>query len=405
MKEIFYCRTLDRWEKNLHGLEQPRAVPIARILIEYPDSLYEEIDGLRAVARLSRIKQLGFAGTCRYSALAHGTRHSHSLDFAAKIDYIAQTHELEREKAVIAAMLHDIASTPTSDSAAKGLGLKDEEQFEYVLGMYPQNDEFLSKYSISKKEVINLVRGRDKSPLGQLVSSKNSIDVDRWAYVNNDASQLGLMPIAWIENGVIDPFDYFTIQKGEVVFTDSKLVSQFLEKRVKMFEDVYRNSELMAKEAFLGQITKDLFEKEIITKDSIFRMVDDDFNFLVRKYGGEIGRNLFSFGGFTKYDAVNASEKDVSDFLEQITDRPFAVKNEGPTNPAVGTPVMIDGEVKPYEEWEPWHSQNLKQRMAAWNHTMVYGYEDDRKLAEAVCRAKEQFGVPKETFSFPNRNH
>jgi len=405
MKEIFYCRTLDKWEKNLHELEQPRAVPIARILIEYPDSLYEEISDLRAVARLSGIKQLGFADTCRYSACARDTRYSHSLDFAAKIDHIAQTHELEREKAVIAAMLHDIASTPTSDSAAKGLDLRDEEQFEYVLGMYPETDEFLRKHSISKKEIINLVRGRDKSPLGQLVSSRNSIDVDRWAYVNNDASQLGLMPIAWIENGVIDPFDYFTIQKGKVVFTDSKLVSQFLEKRVKMFEDVYRNSELMAKEAFLGQITKDLLEKEVITKDSIFRMVDDDFNFIIEKYGGEVGRKLFSFGGFTTYDAINASEKDVSDFLGQNTDRPFAVKNEGSTNPAVGTPVMIDNEVKTYKEWEPWHAQNLQQRMSAWNHTIVYGYEDDRKLAEAVCKAKKHFGVPKETFSFPNRKH
>ena len=106
MKEIFYCRTLNEWGKRMKEIEQPRPVPLAQVIIDYPGSLYEEMDGLRVVGRLDKIKQLGLSDTCRYSALASGTRYSHSLDFAAKIDHIAQTHDLDRVKAVATAMLH-----------------------------------------------------------------------------------------------------------------------------------------------------------------------------------------------------------------------------------------------------------------------------------------------------------
>jgi len=398
MKEIFYHETLEEFMKKMDEIEYPISVPVSRIIIDYNDSLYSKIDELNIVNRLRGIKQLGLAGTCSDSAFASGTRYAHSLICSTKIDHIAQTHGLERELGVFAGMLHDVGTPPLSDSVAIGLGIKDEEQFVHMLEKCPKLDGLLEEYAVSKKELIETVTGKNKEPIGQLMNNPKAIDVDRFSYSNGDASNLFLLPRVWRGNYVADPFKSVKIYKGKVVFTDFDSVSQLLESRTQMFERIYKNSHLSAKEAFLEQVTKNLFEKGLITYESLFKMVDENFEVLVRRHGGDIGKELFRFDGFESYGVVDASEEAVSDFLKQNTQRPFAVKKHQRIDPAIGTLVMIDGKVDTYEKWEPGHAHFLEKRMSAWNHTNVYGYEHDKKLAEAVYKAQNRFGIPDISF-------
>ncbi len=409
MKEIFYCNTMNQFRMKMEELDFPRYVPVSYVIIDYEKSLYSKLDELPVIGRLNLIKQLGIAGTCtditslRYDA--GSSRYIHSLICAAKMDHIAQTHDLDRNLGVAAGMLHDIATTPLSDSVSVELGMKDDKYFYRTLEKCPGVDELLEECSISKKELTKAVTGKSNSPIGQLINSKDTIDVDRWSYANWDASILGMLPNRWRGCQVTDPFKHIMVENGKVIFTDFDSVSQLLEARAQMFERVYRNPQLMAKEAFLGQITRSLLEKGIITEDSVFEMVDQDFEALVKEHGGEICRKIFGFDGFDTYGMVSAKKEDVTDFLKQNTERPFAIKKPKRCNPAVETPVMIDGKIDTYRNFEPEHAYELEQRMSAWNHTTVYGYENDRELAEAVFKAKKHFGVPKETFYLPNRNH
>jgi HD superfamily phosphohydrolase len=396
MKEIFSYRTDKEREKLMDELDDPVVIPLIQTIIEYDGSLYQELDKLNIVARLNGIKQLGLADTCCDSVGASSTRHDHSLICAVKCDEIAQTHNLDRNLAVAAAMLHDVATPPLSDSVADGLGISDEKQFEHVLSKCPNLDALLEKYSISKNEIIDVVTGKSKNPIGQLINSKDSIDVDRWSYVNADAMKLDMLPKIWDGRYVADPFKNVTICDRKVVFTDFESVSQLLEARTQMFEKVYKNSELMAKEAFLEHISKSLLEKGIITVGPLLEMVDYQFEALIQKHGNQIGVDLFRYETFDSHGTADTSENNVINFLKQNTNRPFAVKKPKSVNPATGTPVMIESKVDTYRNWEPWRARFLEQRMSALSHTTVYGYKNDQELGGAVYKAQKRFGVPKE---------
>ena len=164
MEDIFYCRTEDEWDKIIEELDDQVRVPETATVIDYQGSFYQQLDGLRVVGRLNSITQLGLAKTCTETWPSSHTRYGHSLIFATKIDYLAQTLNLPRKLAVAAAMLHDIASTPLSDSVSKPLKINDEAYFDFVLESSPEAKEFLQANGISQQKLSDLIKGNDSSP-------------------------------------------------------------------------------------------------------------------------------------------------------------------------------------------------------------------------------------------------
>ena len=384
VKDIIYCRTAADFDHYLEEVDNQKVLPQCRIIIDYDGSLYEELDGLWPVARLSRIKQLGLAEKCRETFSGGNSRYGHSITFAAKIDHLSQELGLDRELAVTTAMLHDIATPPFSDSFSKAFGINDERYFLRVLESWPDALDYLQKHGIRKEKVGELVRGEDESPLGQLVNSKNSIDVDRWSYTVCDASPFLRLP----EKGgfclTIDPFENASVMNGKVVFGDIGEVGALLEARTKMFENVYRNGLLMAKEAFAKRLVTELQERGLIDVDNLMHMTDEDFQGLVMCESEDFANRLFNIDGFAEYGSLDADVETVKQELSKLTENPFEVVRYRPCNPAIGTPILAGKKVKPYSELRPEHAAELKRRMSAWNVTHVYGYENDETLAEAV---------------------
>ena len=391
LKEIIRCKNTRKWLQTMDKLEYPYVVPQTNTIVDYERSLYRELDIIPAVARLSHVKQLGLASHTAIGIPAEHTRYLHSLVFATQIDYIAQTLGLDRKLAVTAAMLHDIASPPFSDSVANALGTSDEYLFESVLNSSPEALEYLRKHKINKQNVVNLVRGKDNSPLGQLVNSQNSIDVDRWSYVALDACKLGQLPFTWTDRYMPDPFESASIVNGRVVFGNSHVVGEFLEARTKMYEKFYRNPGLMAKEAFVGRVAKELHKRGFVSMENLFQMVDTEFEWLAKKTG-ELAERIFGMDGFHSYGTVKAEPEVVVRELERLTKRPFEVKKHKLSNPAIETPILEGRKVAPYRYLEPQHSADLTMRMDKWNRTFVYGIDDDSELVSAVREVQSRLG-------------
>jgi HD superfamily phosphohydrolase len=410
LENLIHYNTLNQLDRAIAKSGQPCILSMTHTVIDYQRSIYRDLESTEAISRLDKIHQLGLANTCGYSACSSGTRLVHSLICASEIDRIAQENDLkDRELGIIAGMSHDIATPPFSDSVALGLNLNDEEQFEYVLGLHPDFDKLLDKYAVRKKDLVEVVTGKSKSIMSQLINSKGSLDVDRWSYTIYDAWNLDLisrskkpkkMRYAPLKNIVLrvdnryvpNPFKHITIDDNKIVFNDMKNLSDTLELRIKMSTDVYNNPELLAREAFLENISKDMLEKGIINKESIFKMGDEDFKELVCKHGGEIGNKLFQFFKFQSYGTVDADEKIVREFLASNVRTPFAVKRQRKFNTAADSLVMVDGTVDMYRNWRPGHALSMEGRMSSLEKTFVYGLVDDDKLSKEVQKAQEKFG-------------
>ena len=410
LENLIHYNTLNQLDRAIAKSGQPCILSMTHTVIDYQRSIYRDLESTEAISRLDKIHQLGLANTCGYSACSSGTRLVHSLICASEIDRIAQENDLkDRELGIIAGMSHDIATPPFSDSVALGLNLNDEEQFEYVLGLHPDFDKLLDKYAVRKKDLVEVVTGKSKSIMSQLINSKGSLDVDRWSYTIYDAWNLDLIsrskkpkkmryaPLKYIvlrvdNRYVPNPFKHITIDDNKIVFNDMKNLSDTLELRIKMSTDVYNNPELLAREAFLENISKDMLEKGIINKESIFKMGDEDFKELVCKHGGEIGNKLFQFFKFQSYGTVDADEKIVREFLASNVRTPFAVKRQRKFNTAADSLVMVDGTVDMYRNWRPGHALSMEGRMSSLEKTFVYGLVDDDKLSKEVQKAQEKFG-------------
>ena len=395
--DLIHYKTMNQLDKAIKKLPNSSILSVTQTVVDYENSIYNELENVDAIHRLNKINQLGLAKECNYSICSSGTRLVHSLICASEIDRLAQEKGLkDRKLGIIAGMSHDIATPPFSDSVAIGLDMNDEELFEYVLDSSPDLNNVLKKYSVQKKELVDVVTGESKSIMSRLINSKDSLDVDRWSYTIYDAWNLGLLPKPKKPRRmpyVPDPFKHVTIDDNNLIFNNMKSLSDTLELRVNMFTDIYNNPELLAREAFLENISKDMIEKEIITKESLFKMGDEDFMRLVWKHGGKIGSYLFRLFKFESYGTVDADEKPVRDFLTPNVSTPFIVKRQKRFNTAADSLVMVDDEIDTYRNWRPRHTRSMEDRMSSLKKTFVYGLVDDYELSKEVKKAQEVFGV------------
>ena len=398
LEEIYlYLTERDR----IRILEELDSSPVvvweSGVIIDYDGSLYQELDSIPIIAKLGGRKQLGLEGNCtdfvsRSHAAAH-TRYTHSLVMATKLDYIAQTHGLDRILVTSSGIFHDVATPPFSDSVSKPLGLNDQEYFGYVLNRCSAALRFLERRGISKRRLCSIVDGTDTSPIGQLVSSRGSIDVDRWSYVIEDAINLGQATESLGSTYYPDPFKAFDIIKGQVVFLDVGEVKRFLEARVCMIEQVYLKDKLKAKEAFFGHLLKRMRRKGIIRNDEMFSMSEDELQRRCLHFDKELAERIFHLDGFDIYGRFYADPKELTSFLLKETKRPFVVEQGHPPNPAVDTPVLHNGRVELYRELEPFHAAILRRRLDCFNSTDVFGYGKDSELKSVVARAERKFRI------------
>jgi len=397
LDHLFHYRTFDQRDRAIEQSKQPCILSVTQTVIDYGNGIYRDLEGIDAINRLDKIKQLGLANMCGYSSCSSGTRLVHSLICASEIDRLSQEKNLkDRELGIVAGMSHDIATPPFSDSVSLGLGLNDEEQFEYVLNKYPDFDKVLDKYSVKKKDLVDVVTGKSNNIMSQLINNKRSLDIDRWSYTIYDAWNLDLLPKSKKPRKmryVPSPFKNITIDDNKPVFTDIKSLSETLELRMQMSTDVYSNPELLAREAFLDRISKDMIEKGIVTKESLFKMGDDDYMRLVCKHGGNIGNKLFQLFKFESYGTVNADERTVRDFLDSNVKTQFEVKRQKKFNTASDSLVMVDGAIDTYKNLRPGHTLSMENRMSSLNKTFVYGLADDCKLLKEVKKAQKKFGI------------
>ena len=372
------------------------------LIADYNESLYGEFQNIEEVMRLTDISQLGLAAYTSIAYAWHGNRFQHSVLNAAKLDQLFQTHEQldesERELAVAVGMLHDIASTPYSDSVAIPLELDDQENFEKVL----ENSEvaskggYLDKHGIDKKRLIKLIEGKDDSPLGQLTSSKESIDVDRWSYITIDSALKGI----GFNREFIDPFESMRVIDGDIVFEDVQEVKKFLQLRAEMFDEVYKNKKLRAKEAFFGKIIKKfVYGNEFGLKEmDMFEWTDEDLHgFLVRN-GKDLEYKIFGVDGFTLYGRFDASEEELNRFLSEHTDSKYVLEEDYSIHDATGTLVVCEDEegneeVKKFSEVEKESTAIIKERLEKDEGIILYGQEGDEDLKKANKKAKRDFEV------------
>lgn len=397
--EIARWETAAEQKELLDAYDFPKVVPASHVVIDYEGSLYEELDAVPSVARLNHIEQLGMTSALRR---AHGARHSryvHSLTVATALDHLAQEFGLDRELAVTAGMMHDIATPPYSDAVAKPLGLDDQEYFRDVLEADDAAMRYLDDHGIDADRLDALVRGDDASPLGQLVSSSDSIDVDRWAYVVEDGRGVNAAELIGSDPDMgaghryaVDPFESMAIVDGTVAFQDVETVGEFLELRAEMFEAFYRHPSLMAKEAFLGRTVREMWDDGLLDADSLFRMTDQELRERIHRYAPDRSWDLFRIDGFARYGRVDADGDAVDAFLATETDAPFEAREPFAADPAVETPVLEDGEVLPYRAVQPEHAADLAARLSADDRVAVYGREDEGELVDAVGRTVDRFG-------------
>ena len=237
-------------------------------------------------------------------------------------------------------------------------------------------------------KLIKMVKGEDPSPFGQLVSSREAIDVDRWAYTNFDALGTEELPKTWNkETRFIDPFTGIKFMKGRVVFTDINSVKELIWGRVNMFLKCYRHPKVAAKEAFLGKAVEGLVKKGLLNWKKALEMTDNDVKALFYKNDEEFATELFTPDNFDEYGRFHHSynPSDIQNKLSKITDREFIVEKGHGLDTALGT-LVIDSKsgAATLEEAEPKFSTWLRLGEEYAKSVCIYGRENDYELEKAV---------------------
>jgi len=395
VSELHKFSTEKEWAEINDSLDDPVILGQTGYIIDFGKGIYRDFCTTAPVARLNRIRQLGIASYCRNTGMADQTRYAHSLFVATKLDDLAQKFDLDRNTAVAAGLLHDIASPALSDSIGNGLGMSDEAGFRSVLYDHPEVGELLKKYGVRAGTLVEMVQGKDLSPLGRLLSSKDALDVDRWAYTNIDASMTNDLPQKWDRSHrFIDPFKSMEIIEGNIVFTDVPAITELLYGRARMFTKHYHGSEVAAKEAFLGRLVQGLRKEHLLDSDKALEMTDDDMEAFLRKYHPEETEQLFRFGwNYKEYARFHPAYRDkiIRNRLKKLTDADFIVEKGRGFNTAIKTLIKdANGKITTFEKANPRYAAALKDCSDYESCVCVFGREGDKKLEEAVGKLTER---------------
>ncbi len=324
-------------------------------------------------SRLIRVHQLGIVGTSSNNACQDQTRDFHSLVAAVMMDLVLTRNGFgtrQRRRGIFAANYHDAAMLPFSDTGKllKPGDYEEETLIEYVLNKSSEIKEILSKYGLNVKSLVATIRGN--SPVGQLLNSKEGLDVDNISYLAIDQTrvssnnffsasqretkdrrerrQLQRVP------GIFDQYNNIKYVDGKWVFDNPLLLAKLLKFRALMYKTVYHNPMHRSKEAFMTRALKgqelslsealkwgdEDFEKWFRTKfgEKLFK----DFFWICRDPFREIGREY----DLTKIDELR-KEREKGNIRELGS---VVVEHLNPPRNALTNFVLFKGKVKLLEE-------------------------------------------------------
>lgn len=253
------------------------------------DGLFLDLIEAPEIQRLYNIKQLGFAHLVFPGA--HHTRFEHSLGTYYMASQAAEKLNLDKdEKEIIAcaAILHDIGHGPFSHTLESLL--RDTLNVDHVdltekliFGEHtifetkekefigsPSIFDILNKYSIDKKEIVSIIKGKTHNEpyLSQLLNS--SIDVDQLDYLIRDAYYTG------VAYGIIDIERFLQtliINKKKLAVRKKGVgvVENILMARTLMYSSVYFHKTVRIAELMLSKAIEMIDDKEPF---KFFKMTD-----------------------------------------------------------------------------------------------------------------------------------
>lgn len=227
---------------------------LGRIIIE--DELIYELIYTNEFQRLQRIKQLG-AVHFLFPTATH-TRFSHSLGvyeiarrFINHFEEKTTIDPKEKQKVLVAALLHDIGHGPLSHFF-EIINTKNHEEYTIEIISHPQSkiNKLLKKY-LSDEDIADIVKiiskTHPKKWINQLISSE--IDVDRLDYLLRDGYFTGTkyvnLDIDWLINSAWLESDTIVFNADALQSLESTLLSRYY-----MYSRIYLNDKI---EAFTHQ--------------------------------------------------------------------------------------------------------------------------------------------------------
>ena len=294
------------------GPDQYKIVPILPHTgfgyVVLSDGLVEQIDEAFGLPRLNGVAQLGLIhdptvskdGWRQYPQSFRHTRYLHSLDVHAIATLIGKTVDLSEEQLLIlrvATQSHD-ALTPAGGDSIKAIDNEafDEDKHYPDLFKRPEWKKFRDGYGLSETELAKIILGQGL--LGSILDVS-----DKLAYVGRDLEMfLRQNPAgqsAWENYG--DVYDRITtilgdnhypcsvwectcLVNGELVFTDSERLADFLCMRALMFKILYNNASARFYEAgFAEEVVRDMYLRKVLTRNALVNMIDVDLSLVIGK--------------------------------------------------------------------------------------------------------------------------
>jgi uncharacterized protein len=233
------------------------------------------------IQRLRRIKQLGF--TYLVYPGANHTRFEHSIGSMYLASRLANSLELsseEKEMLRVSAILHDAGHGPFSHVSESVLE-KSHEELTSKLILKSELSDILSE-KFDPREIIKLISGEGR--LGHIISG--DLDVDRMDYLLRDSYYTG------VAYGVIDVErlihnmkldDNLILKAKGVQAAESMLLARYF-----MYPSVYQHHTTRIINSMFRRCLNQLFKKELIIPEKIYKYDDADIIITARNQTGFI---------------------------------------------------------------------------------------------------------------------
>ncbi|MBU0898694.1 MAG: HD domain-containing protein [Nanoarchaeota archaeon] len=290
----------------------------------YLDLLYTKL-----MSRLIGVEQLGIVKGYKMFTGANQNRYYHSVDTGIRMECAARkcsSYDEDVDICIAAGLLHDAYVPPFSDIG--NFGRKNGIDEEIEITRIKDDEEVMSvleKHKIDPDAVIDTIRGEHKY-LGQLLNSKNGLDVDGISYTLIDsffAVPIYMRSVEEFRRFVSNPQLHYIHEEiiiddnGEIKFTDAYNLRDFLTLRSHMWAGVYKSSPHRARCVFFEKMMSEFWGKNDISDDEFLQMSDFDFKKLLdkkinSKYDKGILENIFSClmtDRFEEIDRIYDSEQ------------------------------------------------------------------------------------------------
>ncbi len=277
------------------------------------NGIFKEIVDSHYFQRLRNIKQLGLCNLV-YPGANH-TRFEHSLGTMYMAKQLSNVLNIDDDKPLLGALLHDIGHMPFSHSIEdvfyKYYKVTHEDLTKKIImgeGIFNDSDipEIIEKYGYNPKDIAGIATGKSKKY--RLYSSMVSgpIDVDEIDYLRRDAFYCG------VTMGHIDHmrlFNTVTINNNNIVGEEKSIptLESTLITRILMFNSVYFHKTCRVAQKMLG-IAYELYKDKSIDDLKLF-----DYSFLEKLNSGNteiivnniLNRKLFKVIWREKYTPEN----------------------------------------------------------------------------------------------------